>query len=135
MARDSVEQVRRKIVNFVAGPTLRMEVRTEFASQVIGGAPVPDVHMLNHAELGQDLQGPVDTRAVRAPIKVGDRGEDVLCSHVPTACCQHSHHCPPWSSHPLASTTQESGHLLNHGTCKVVGRTEHRVDTRRDRRR
>ena len=72
------QQIRRQIDDGATLSALGMQVGTQIAGEVIRGGAVPQMHMLDHPQLTECRQSPIDTRAVNFRCNLGDRRSDLL---------------------------------------------------------
>jgi hypothetical protein len=96
-----------------ARAALGVDVHVPAAHEVVRGRAVPDVHVLDDAEVAQGVEGAVDARAVDARVDVGHPGHDVLGPEVAPGRREHGEHRLARARHPFAARPQEPADLLD----------------------
>ena len=97
-----VEKVRVEVDDLAAHPTLDVPVAVP-VNEVVRGGAVPEVDVLDRAEVGERLEGPVDTVPVDAGVELRHHRDDGLGAEVTVVAGQSREHDAAGPGHPLAA--------------------------------
>jgi copper resistance protein C len=109
----ALQDVDRQVHDRAARAALRVDVRIACVHEVIGRRTVPDVHVLDDAEVAQGLQGPVDAGAMDPGVDVRDAEHHVLRPQVAAGGREHGEHGLARARHALAACAQELPDVLD----------------------